>query len=73
MGERVHKQRKLFLVWVRNGGACAVCGRRVDPADMATDRAVSGIPQMGELRRVRLLHPGCRSRMSRQSSYPEAA
>ena len=73
MAKRVVQQQQLFLVYVRSGGTCAVCGRRVNPDDMATDRSVSGIPRMGELRRVRLVHPGCRPMSRRRAGYPEAA
>jgi hypothetical protein len=73
MAKKVVHQQQLFLVYVRNGGTCAVCGRAVNPDEMATDRAVTGLPRRGELRRVRLVHPGCRPMARRRIGYPEAA
>jgi hypothetical protein len=73
MAKKVVQQQQMFLVYVRSGGTCAICGRKVDPDEMTTDRAVSGIPRIGELRRVRLVHSGCRPATRRRAGYPEAA
>ena len=52
---------QLFWVFIRERGACAVCGREVSPEHAATDRPLP-LPtgNLSELEGLRLVHDRCR-------------
>lgn len=73
MSRQATRQQQMFLVYVRDGGKCAVCRQDVDPEEMATDSFAPAGPWMRELRGVRLVHPSCKPSSRLTSGYSEAA